>query len=101
MRSSTSLLAIYDETDLQRQLLHHQIEHLGYQVVFSTSDKETLLEYFEKSKPPQALLMNAGSYWKRILPIVRKISSLYPTTSIIVYLCNESNGPTGEFIEAG
>jgi len=101
MRTNSLLVAIHDETEMQRQLLHNKIEQLGFSVAFSSSKKEKLYENFKVGKRPEMLLVNADNYWKEALPMVEKINSLYRRTQIIVYICNENKIPADQFIKAG
>src|SRR5260221_14766145 len=50
-------LAIFDENQLQKELLHHQLELLRYDVYYSTMDILELQKYFEQ-RPADVLLVN-------------------------------------------
>ena len=50
-------LAVYDENRLQKELLHHQLERMRYEILYSTTDRKQLLEFFNQ-RPADILLMN-------------------------------------------
>ena len=50
-------LAILDENQLQKELMHHQLELLRYEVFYSTMNTDELKKYFAQ-RPADVLLVN-------------------------------------------
>jgi DNA-binding NarL/FixJ family response regulator len=101
MKTSTSLLAIYDDNKLLCQLMHHGIERLGFAVAFSCAKKETLYENLKCGSVPSLLLMSADHDWKKTLKVMKHVKFLNEKIEAIIYLCKESNTIASEFIKAG
>lgn len=54
----TPTLAIYDEHQMQRELLHHQLERMRFEVLFSCKLKDELQKYIQYHSP-DLLLVNS------------------------------------------
>jgi DNA-binding NarL/FixJ family response regulator len=101
MRTNSPLIAIYDENILTRQLLHHEIEHLGFSVAFSCVSKEVLYSYLKEGDRPAVLLMNAEIDNTKLLRLVRHIKFLNEKIELIIYTAKRCKASAAEFIKAG
>ena len=54
-------LAIYDEHQMQRELLHHQLERLRFEVLFSCKLKDELQKYIQYHSPDLLLVNSENS----------------------------------------
>src|ERR1043165_535608 len=101
MTTLSHMLAIYDENKMTRQLLHHEIEHQGFPVVFSCHEKNTLYSYLKMGKGlPSLLLLGAGYDWKKTLKVMKQVKFLCEKVEAIIYLQRESQIIASEFIKA-
>jgi len=101
MRKNSPLLAIYDENTLQRQLLHHEIENLGFSVAFSCEKKEKLYENLKTGNSPVLLMMSANNRGEEILRIMKHAKFLCREMKVMIYVCNENNSLASEFKKEG
>lgn len=62
MESQKNLsLAIYDEHQMQRELLHHQLERMRFEVLFSCKLKDELQKYIQYHSPDLLLINSENS----------------------------------------
>lgn len=94
-------LAIYDENRLQKELLHHQLERAGCDVLYSTTKPEELEEYFEQ-RPANVLLVNGQNNFSSFILQVKNLRRRNGKLKVIFYnmegddsLLNEMNAMRG------
>jgi len=101
MRTTSPLLAIYDENKLPCQLLHNTIERLGFPVAFSCTEQENLFANLRLGNHPAVLLVNADGSWKKKLHVVRKLTAVYDHIEVLVYAYNKNKKIVSEFVRTG
>jgi len=77
-------LAIYDESQLQKELLHHQFERLRFDVLYSTMHYDELCEYFEQ-RPADVLLVNWQNRLSKFTTGLKKFRKRSGRLSVIFY----------------
>jgi DNA-binding CsgD family transcriptional regulator len=89
MKKEKISAAIYDETKLYKELLHHQLEHSQYEVLYSSTNLKELLRYFVKY-PFDILLINGRNMNSIVPACLRKLYTLAKNPlSIIFFNCNK------------
>lgn len=74
MKKEKINLAIYDELKLEKELLHHQLERMQYQLLFSSTDAGVVIEN-SRFHIPDVLLVNGMTAHKkseRLISLIRK-----------------------------
>jgi DNA-binding NarL/FixJ family response regulator len=99
MKHSYPLIAIYDDDDFFRALLHHVIEQHEYQVAFSCCKMKELYAFLKE--PPKALLLSGNGDINLILKNVRKIRKAYCKLKILIYTKAENNKLKAQCRKAG
>ncbi|HKB44881.1 MAG TPA: hypothetical protein VKC90_10845 [Chitinophagaceae bacterium] len=86
--SKKCLIAIYDELNVCKQLLHHSLEReFHFEILFSSDKKNKLLESISNQQP-HILLVNAHSSLTNANVCITKMRDHNKTLSIVFYCCD-------------
>jgi len=77
-------LAIYDENRLQKELLHHQLEHIRFEVLYSTMNPDELHEYFAQ-RPADVLLVNGANNLLKFTARIKNLRKRKGKLKVIFY----------------
>jgi DNA-binding NarL/FixJ family response regulator len=86
-------LAIYDGHQLLRELIHHQLERMRFEVLFSCKSIEELMRYVDYN-PPEILLVNAEYVREQRSGFISRLSPKCRLHGIIYYNCNTDEALT-------
>jgi DNA-binding CsgD family transcriptional regulator len=78
------VLGIYDERILQRQMLHHNLEHMHYEILFSCSNAREFIQNFS-IHPVDIILINAENGLQKAEEILQKLNSGKKKLSVLFY----------------
>jgi DNA-binding NarL/FixJ family response regulator len=94
-------LAVYDEKQLQKELLHHLLERLQFDVYYSTTKLPELKEYFEQ-RPADILLVNGENQLYKFTAALSALRKRQGKLNVIFYnfeaddwLLDETKGMKG------
>jgi DNA-binding NarL/FixJ family response regulator len=99
MENSTPLIAIYDEDDLLRELLHTVLERYEYQVAFSCSKVTELHSYLHAKT--KALLIGGNGRPDTLVKNIRKVKKQFRNLKIVVFAKLVSIEIKKKYIKAG
>jgi DNA-binding NarL/FixJ family response regulator len=77
-------LSIYDGNRLQKELLHHQLERLRFDVLYSTTKQSELEEYF-RQRPADVLLVNGQNYFSEFISCIKALRKRSGKLKVIFY----------------
>ena len=77
-------LAIYDENKLQKELLHHHLEQLRFDVLYSTMKVAELKEYFDQ-RPADVLLANGENNLQKFIPGIKNLRRRGGNLKVVFY----------------
>jgi DNA-binding CsgD family transcriptional regulator len=89
-------IGIYDEKTLQRQMLHHDLERMEYEILYSCSEVEEFIQNY-LIHPVEVILFNAENGIEKAERILQSLVGKKKLSSILLYYAKENEDLAGRF----